>query len=73
MMATLNKTYTQVANYLGTKIEVQYIFLRGEALTHYISIGGEAAYRLNGNHEINDFANFAYGITPQIGDKAYLF
>ncbi len=71
--ADLNKTYSQSANYLGTKIELQYIFLRGEALTHYVSVGGEAAYRLNGNHELNGFANFAYGITRQIGDNAYLF
>ena len=71
--ADLNKTYSQSANYLGTKVEVQYVFLRGEALTHYVSVGGEAAYRLNGNHELNGFANFAYGITRQIGDKAYLF
>jgi hypothetical protein len=71
--ADLNKTYSQAANYLGTKIEVQYSFLQGEALTHYVSIGGEAAYRLNGNHELNGFANFAYGITRQIGDNAYIF
>jgi hypothetical protein len=71
--ADLNKTYSQSANYLGTKIEVQYAFLQGEALTHYVSIGGEAAYRLNGNHELNGFANFAYGITRQIGDNAYIF
>lgn len=71
--ADLNKTYSQSANYLGTKIELQYVFLRGEALTHYVSIGGEAAYRLNGNHGLNGFANFAYGITRQIGENAYLF
>jgi hypothetical protein len=71
--ADLNKTYSQSANYLGTKIEVQYAFLQGEALTHYVSVGGEASYRLNGNHELNGFANFAYGITRQIGDKAYIF
>ena len=71
--AELNKTYSQSANYLGTKIEVQYTFLKGEALSHYVSIGGEASYRLNGNHSLNGFANFAYGITRQIGDKAYIF
>ena len=71
--ADLSKTYSQSANYLSTKIEVQYIFLQGEALTHYVSIGGEASYRLNSNHELNGFANFAYGITRQIGDNAYLF
>ena len=71
--ADLNKTYSQSANYLGTKIELQYVLLQGEALTHYVSIGGEAAYRFNGNHELNGFANFAYGITRQIGDNAYLF
>ncbi len=71
--ADLNKTYSQSANYLGTKIDIQYAFLQGEALTHYVSIGGEAAYRLNGNHELNGFANFAYGITRQIGDNAYIF
>ena len=71
--ADLNKTYSQSANYLGTKIEVQYVFLQGEALTHYVSIGGEASYRLNGNRELNGFANFAYGITRQIGDNAFLF
>jgi hypothetical protein len=32
-------TYSQVANYLGTKIEVQYIFLEGESLTHYVNVG----------------------------------
>ena len=71
--ADLNKTYSQSANYLGTKIEIQYVFLRGEALTHYINVGGEASYRLNGNRELNGFANFAYGITRQIGDNTFLF
>ena len=71
--ADLNKTYSQSANYLGTKIEVQYVFLQGDALTHYVSIGGEASYRLNGNRELNGFANFAYGITRQIGDNTFLF
>ena len=71
--ADLNKTYSQSANYLGTKIEVQYVFLRGDALTHYVSVGGEASYRLNGNRELNGFANFAYGITRQIGDNTFLF
>jgi hypothetical protein len=71
--ADLNKTYSQAANYLGTKIEVQYAFLQGEALTHYVSLGGEVSYRLNGNNALNGFANFAYGITRQIGDNAYIF
>jgi hypothetical protein len=71
--AELNKTYSQAANYLGTKFDVQYTFLQGEALTHYVSVGGEASYRLNGNKALNGFANFAYGITRQIGDNAYLF
>jgi hypothetical protein len=65
--------YSQVANYLGTKIEVQYIFLEGEALTHYLNVGLEGAYRLNGGKQFNGFANFAYGVTRQIGDNAYLF
>jgi hypothetical protein len=71
--AEINKTYSQAANYLGTKIELQYIFLKGEALTHYVNVGVEGAYRLNGNHQLNGFANFAYGVTRQIGDNAYLF
>jgi hypothetical protein len=71
--AELNKTYSQSANYLGTKIEVQYIFLEGEALTHYLNVGLEGAYRLNGGNQFNGFANFAYGITRRIGDNAYLF
>jgi glutaredoxin 2 len=71
--AELNKTYSQSANYLGTKIELQYIFLRGEALTHYVNVGVEGAFRLNGNHQFNGFANIAYGVTRQIGDNAYLF
>jgi hypothetical protein len=71
--AELNKTYSQSANYLGTKIEVQYIFLEGEALTHYLNVGLEGAYRLNGIKQFNGFANFAYGVTRQIGDNAYLF
>ncbi len=66
-------TYSQVANYLGTKIEVQYIFLEGEALTHYVNVGLEGAYRLNGVKQFNGFANFAYGVTRRIGDNAYLF
>ena len=65
--------YSQVANYLGTKIEIQYTFSEGEALSHYISAGFEGAYRLNGNKQLNGFANFAYGVTRQIGDNAYLF
>ena len=69
----LNKNYSQVANYLGTKIEVQYTFLEGEALRHYVSAGLEGAYRLNGVKQFNGFANFAYGVTRQIGDNAYLF
>ena len=69
----LNKTYSQSANYLGTKAEVQYIFLEGEGLTHYLNVGLEGAYRLNGGNQFNGFANFAYGITRRIGDTAYLF
>jgi hypothetical protein len=69
----LKKTYSQSANYLGTKIEVQYIFLEGEALTHYLNVGLEGAYRLNGGKQFNGFANFAYGVTRRIGDNAYLF
>jgi hypothetical protein len=69
----LKKTYSQSANYLGTKIEVQYTFLQGEALSHYVNVGLEGAYRLNGGHQLNGFANFAYGVTRQIGDNAYLF
>jgi hypothetical protein len=65
--------YSQIANYLGTKIEVQYIFLEGEALSHYLNVGLEGAYRLNGEKQFNGFANFAYGVTRRIGDKAYLF
>lgn len=71
--AELNKNYSQSANYLGTKIEVQYIFLEGEALSHYLNVGLEGAYRLNGVKQFNGFANFAYGVTRQIGDNAYLF
>ena len=71
--AELNKNYSQVANYLGTKIEVQYIILKGEALSHYLNVGLEGAYRLNSVKEFNGFANFAYGVTRQIGDNAYLF
>ena len=71
--AELNKNYSQSANYLGTKIEVQYIFLEGEALSHYLNIGLEGAYRLNGVKQFNGFANFAYGVTRQIGDNSYLF
>jgi hypothetical protein len=66
-------TYSQIANYLGTKIEVQYIFLEGEALSHYLNVGLEGAYRLNGVKQFNGFANFAYGVTRQIGDNSYLF
>ena len=66
-------SYSQDANYLGTKIEVQYIFLEGEALSHYLNVGLEGAYRLNGVKQFNGFANFAYGVTRQIGDNAYLF
>lgn len=69
----LNRTYSQSANYLGTKIEVQYIFLKGEALSHYLNVGLEGAYRLNNEKQLNGFANFAYGVTRQIGDHAYLF
>jgi hypothetical protein len=65
--------YSQVANYLGTKIELQYIFLEGEALSHYLNVGLEGSYRLNGVKQFNGFANFAYGVTRQIGDNAYLF
>ena len=71
--AEINKNYSQSANYLGTKIEVQYIFLEGEALSHYLNVGLEGAYRLNGVKQFNGFANFAYGVTRQIGDNAYLF
>lgn len=69
----LNKIYSQSANYLGAKIEVQYVFLEGEGLTHYLNVGLEGAYRLNGGNQFNQFANFAYGITRRIGDNTYLF
>ena len=65
--------YSQIAHYLGTKIDVQYTFLKGEALSHYVNIGLEGAYRLNGVKQVNGFANFAYGVTRQIGDNAFLF
>lgn len=71
--AELDKTYSQVANYLGTKVEVQYILFKSEPLTHYVNVGLEGAYRLNGNQQFNGFANIAYGVTRQIGKNAYLF
>lgn len=66
-------TYSQVANYIGTKIEVQYIIKEGRDLSHYVNFGLEGSYRLNGLKQANGFLNIAYGITRQIGDKAYLF
>ena len=71
--AEISKVYSQSANYLGTKIELQYTFLKGESLSHYINVGIEGAYRLNGSQSVNGFANIAYGITRQIGDNAFLF
>ncbi|MBB6002096.1 hypothetical protein [Arcicella rosea] len=71
--AELNKVYAQSAYYLGTKIDLQYTFLRGESLSHYVNVGVEGAYKINGSKQLNAFANIAYGITRQIGDHAYLF
>jgi hypothetical protein len=71
--AEINKVYSQSANYLGTKVELQYTFLKGESLSHYINIGIEGAYKLNGSQSVNGFVNIAYGITRQIGDNAFLF
>lgn len=71
--AELKKVYSQSAYYLGTKVELQYIFLRGESLSHYVNVGVEGAYKINGGNQLNTFANIAYGITRQIGDNAYLF
>lgn len=71
--AEINKVYSQSANYLGSKVELQYTFLKGESLSHYINVGIEGAYRLNGSQSVNGFANIAYGITRQIGDNAFLF
>jgi hypothetical protein len=71
--AELDKTYSQIANYLGAKVEVQYILFKSEPLTHYVNVGLEGAYRLNGNQQFNGFANIAYGVTRQIGKNAYLF
>ncbi|MEA5139944.1 hypothetical protein [Arcicella rigui] len=69
----VSKVYAQSANYLGTKVELQYTFLKGESLSHYINVGVEGAYRLSGGQALNGFANIAYGITRQIGDNAFLF
>lgn len=71
--AELKKVYAQSAYYLGTKIDLQYTFLRGESLSHYVNVGVEGAYKINGSNQLNAFANIAYGITRQIGDHAYLF
>jgi len=71
--AELKKVYAQSAYYLGTKVDLQYTFLRGESLSHYVNVGVEGAYKINGSNQLNAFANIAYGITRQIGDHAYLF
>ncbi|MEA5401888.1 hypothetical protein VB776_03100 [Arcicella sp. DC2W] len=71
--AELKKVYAQSAYYLGTKVDLQYTFLRGESLSHYVNVGVEGAYKINGSNQLNAFANIAYGITRQIGDYAYLF
>ncbi|MEA5256172.1 hypothetical protein VB264_00145 [Arcicella aquatica] len=71
--AEIKKVYSQSAYYLGTKVELQYTFLRGESLSHYVNVGVEGAYKINGSNQFNGFANIVYGITRQIGDNAYLF
>jgi hypothetical protein len=71
--AELDKTYSQIANYLGAKVELQYILFKSDPLTHYVNVGLEGAYRLNGNQQFNGFANIAYGVTRQIGRNVYLF
>lgn len=71
--AEIKNVYTQSSYYLGTKVDLQYTFLKGESLTHYVNVGVEGAYKVNGSGQFTAIANIAYGVTRQIGDNAYLF
>ncbi len=71
--AEINKVYATSTHYLGTRFDLQYTFLKGEALSHHLSLGMEGNMQLNGKNKINSFLNIGYGVSRQIGDNAYLF
>ena len=70
-----NKTYALSSHYLGTRVDLEYTFLKGDALSHHALVGIEGNTSLNGTAagKINSFLNIGYGISRQIGDNAYLF
>ena len=70
-----NKTYALSSHYLGTRVDLEYTFLKGDALSHHVLVGMEGNTSLNGTAagKINSFLNIGYGISRQIGDNAYIF
>ncbi|MFY7829567.1 MAG: hypothetical protein ACOVQ4_20710, partial [Flectobacillus sp.] len=70
-----NKTYAMSSHYLGTRVDLEYTFLKGDALSHHVLVGMEGNTSLNGTAagKINSFLNIGYGISRQIGDNAYIF
>lgn len=70
-----SKTYALSSHYIGTRVDLEYTFLKGDALSHHVLVGMEGNTSLNGSAagKINSFLNIGYGISRQIGDNAYLF
>lgn len=70
-----SKTYALSSHYIGTRVDLEYTFLKGDALSHHVLLGMEGNTSLNGTAagKINSFLNIGYGISRQIGDNAYLF
>lgn len=69
----VSKEYKLKANYVGAKADVQYILLKGQALTHHLTLGVEGAVNLNDTNMLTSFINVGYGISRQIGDHVHFF
>ena len=69
----VSKEYKLKANYVGAKADMQYILLKGQALTHHLTLGLEGAVNLNDTKMLTSFINVGYGISRQIGDNVHFF
>lgn len=67
------KEYKLKANYVGAKVDYQYILLKGPSITHHITLGIEGAINLNDTKMATSFVNIGYGLSRQIGDNVHFF
>jgi hypothetical protein len=54
-----SKTYALSSHYIGTRVDLEYTFLKGDALSHHVLLGMEGNTSLNGTAagKINSFLN----------------